>query len=111
MTNARGQITIKASDGRNMASLSFLGMTDVTFEVSTGMKVVVEMTGVVRAAALLQTRTPVGCHRQVSSVLRRYNGGRLAGQELSTGRLGVSVSVCVPTGGPPSSRNHAGTLT
>lgn len=39
MTNAWGQITIKAAHCRNTAPPSFLVMTDVTFEVSRGMKV------------------------------------------------------------------------
>ena len=39
MTNAWGQITIKAAHRRNMELPSFLVMTDVTFEVSKGMKV------------------------------------------------------------------------
>lgn len=40
MTNAWGQITIKGAHRRNTTLPSFLVMTDVTFEVSTGMKVV-----------------------------------------------------------------------
>ena len=39
MTNAWGQITIKAAHRRNTALPRFLVMTDVTFEVSEGMKV------------------------------------------------------------------------
>lgn len=39
MTNAWGQITIKAAHRRNTALPSFLAMTDVTFEVSKEMKV------------------------------------------------------------------------
>lgn len=40
MTNAWGQITIKAAHRRNTALPRCLVMTDVTFEVSKGMKVV-----------------------------------------------------------------------
>lgn len=96
MTNAWGQITIKAAHRRNTALPSFLAMTDVTFEVSKEMKVA----GMWRAAwgQLLHRDLP-------SSVLLRCNGERLEGPGSSKGRLGC-LSLCAQWGPSLKCRTH-----
>lgn len=80
MTNALGRITIKASDGGNSASLSFLQMTHVTFWSARGMKVARKWR--------ISARTVFS---RVTAITSRIGDGTgLAGRGLA-GRLGICL--------------------